>query len=132
MQIHNTPESRKTKFSLGQFSGWCSGLSWLLLFGVVFSDQLFDMGERGVEAALYLCIGPFFLLAMLGFVVSIITGNMARKRRNTQDEDDLDFASNGIKYGLIGIGFVLLSPLINLLIAPLGIKLFSITTLFGK
>jgi hypothetical protein len=67
---------------------------------------------------------------MLGFLTGIVTGVLARKQ--TADEEDRDFASNGIKYGLTGIGFVILSPLINRLIAPLGIELYSITALFGR
>ncbi len=131
MTFKNAPESTNQKFTLAKFSGWCSGLSWFLLFSVLFTDGIFDMGKDGSEAAIYLCIGPFFLLAMLGFLVGIITSLISRKDQASWNEDDQDFARNGLRYGLMGIGFVILAPLLNRLLQPLiGIELYDITQFF--
>lgn len=132
MQIHNQPEKRTTTFTLAKFSGWASGLAWFLLFGVIFTDGIFEMGESGSEVGLYLCIGPVFILSMLGFSLGLIIGLIAKKNAQKQTEDDQDFATNGVKYALVGFAYLVLSPLINLLISPLGIELYSITSLFGQ
>jgi hypothetical protein len=132
MKFDNTPKPLGGKLSLAKFSGWSSGISWFLLFSVIFSDQIFGMGEDGSEAAIYLCIGPLFILAVLGFILGIITSVIARSRRTDLDEEDRDFAINGLKYALIGIGFIILAPFINRLIEPLiGIELYDVTSLFG-
>ena len=132
MKFDNTPKPSGGKLSLAKFSGWSSGLSWFLLFSVIFSDQIFDMGEAGSEVALYLCIGPLFVIALLGFILGIITGVIARSRQAELEEENRDYAVNGLKYGLFGIGFVILAPLINRVIEPLiGIEFYDVTSLFG-
>ncbi len=131
MKFDNTPKPPNARLSLAKFSGWTSGLSWFLLSSVLFTDQIFAMGEAGSEAAIYLCIGPLFVIAILGFMLGIITSLIARTKRTSLSEDEQDYAANGLKYGLFGIGFVILAPLINRVIVPLiGIELYDITSLF--
>lgn len=130
MKFDNRPE-KKEKLSLAKFSGWVSGLSWFLMFSVVFSDQIFSLGEES-EAVAYLCIGPFFVISVLGFVAGVITSLLARANSAEFSEEDQNFAANGLKYGLMGIAFVVLAPLINKLIESIGIQLYDITTLFGR
>ena len=131
MRFHNQPEAKNTPFTLAKFSGWASGLAWFLLFSVIFSDQIFSMGEEGSEVALYLCIGPVFILAVLGFILGLITGLVARKTSQNQTEVDHNYAANGIKYALFGFAYLVLSPFINLIIRPIGIELYNIASLFG-
>jgi len=101
------------------------------MFSVVFSDQIFSLAE-GSEVVAYLCIGPFFVIAFLGFVLGIITSLIAKSKQGSLTEEDQNSAGNGLKYGLMGIGFVVLAPLINKLIEPIGIQLYDIATLFGR
>lgn len=130
MKFDNRPEKPEAKNSLGKASGWISGLSWFVLFSVLFSDQIFGMGERGEDVALYLCIGPLFVLAVLGFILGIILSLAARGKGAQLSEEEDDYAKNGLKYGLMGIGFILIAPLINQLIEPIGIQLYDITSFF--
>ena len=130
MKFDNSPD-KKEKLSLAKVSGWASGLSWFLMFSVVFSDQIFSLGE-GSEAVSYLCIGPFFVIAFLGFILGVIISLIARTKQAGLTGEDQDFASNGFKYGLMGIGFVVLAPLVNRLIESIGIQLYDITSLFGR
>lgn len=131
MKIEDSPENQKSPLTLSKFSGWSSGIAWFLLFSVTFSDQIFDMAESGNEVAIYLCLGPLFFLSMLGFIMGVITGVLAKNQQPPVDEEDRNFSANGIKYGLIGIGFVIAAPLINRLISPTGFELFDITKFFG-
>ena len=130
MKFDNRP-NKNEKLSLAKLSGWASGLSWFLMFSVVFTDQIFNLGEES-EAVSFLCIGPIFAIAILGFILGVITSLMARKNRSDFSEEDQNFAANGLKYGLMGIGFVILAPLINRLIEPIGFQLYDITALFGR
>jgi len=132
MTFNNKPKPSGGRLSLAKFSGWSSGISWFLLFSVIFSDQIFEMGQQGNEVGLYLCIGPLFVISILGFIIGIITSLIAKSKQTPQNEDEQDYAANGLKYGLLGIGFVILAPIINRVIGPLiGIALYDITSLFG-
>jgi hypothetical protein len=130
VKFDNRPE-KKEKLSLAKFSGWASGLAWFLMFSLVFTDQIFRLGEES-EAVAFLCIGPFFIISFLGFIAGIITSLLARTNRTSFSEEDQNFAANGLKYGLMGIAFIFLAPLINRLLAPIGIELYDITSLFGR
>jgi len=130
LKFDNRPKNAKQKTTLAKVSGWLSGSSWFLLFSVLFTDQLFVMAEEGSDAALYLCIGPFFILSMLGFALGAILSLVSRARQPQMTEEDADFSANGLKYGLLGISFVLLAPLLNQLLAPIGIQLYDITSFF--
>jgi hypothetical protein len=130
MKIDNTPQ-KSGSMTLAKFSGWVSGLSWFLMFSVIFTDEIFGMGDAGSEPAIYLCIGPMFLITILGYLTGIITGLIAKGKKDKLTEEDQDFAANGVKYGLMGIAFVILAPLINQLIEPLiGIQLYDVTAFF--
>ncbi len=132
MKFDNTTR-KSTVFSLAKFSGWASGLSWFLMFSVIFTDEIFGMGDAGSEAAVYLCIGPMFLIAILGYLIGIITSLITKGNKDNLTEEDQDFAANGLKYGLMGIAFVILAPLINQIIEPLiGIQLYDVTAFFRK
>jgi hypothetical protein len=46
----------------------------------------------------------------------------------SEEEDDI--TKNGLKYGLLGIGFIIIPLLINWLIESIGIQLYNITSFF--
>ncbi|MBG0786857.1 MAG: hypothetical protein H0S79_17310 [Anaerolineaceae bacterium] len=130
-RFHNSPEPGRERFTLSKFSGYATAAAWFLLFSVLFTDEVFSMGEAGSDVSLYLCIGPIFILAILGFIIGLVTGLIAKKRVSEGTEEDKDFNQGGIRYSLIGLAFIILAPLINKIIAPIGIELYDITSLFG-
>jgi hypothetical protein len=132
VRFNNSPKTSPQLLTLAKISGWSSGLSWFLFFSVILTDQFFGIGESGSDAVVYLCIGPLFVLSLLGFLSGIITGLAARWNKDCSQEDESEFAANGIKYGLLGISFVIFTPMINRLIAPTGIQFYDILALFGQ
>ncbi len=95
MECLNSRPNQKEKLALAKFSGWASGLSWFLMFSVIFTDQIFSLGEES-EAVAFLCIGPFFIIAVLGYIVGVITSLAARTNQLDFSEEDQNFASNGL------------------------------------
>ncbi len=131
MELQSLPTSKKPHNHLARFSAYCTGISWVLLFGFIFSDTMQEhlASSRNKEGAL-ICLGPLFFLSLLGLIAGIVTGFVARKQLKRSGEDGAEDAQNAIRYGLMGIAYIVLSPLLDLVLTKVGFPIESLLDFF--
>ncbi|MCJ7694805.1 MAG: hypothetical protein MUO40_05190 [Anaerolineaceae bacterium] len=100
------------------------------MFGFIFSDGILDILSSGPNERLAIYVAPLFVISILGFIFGTIAGYVAKYRIKQRGEEGIENARNAIRYGLFGLGFILISPLINLLLEKIGIQFVTYLDFF--
>ena len=131
MELQSFPQNKRRQSRLARFSGYATALSWFLLFTFVLSDAVLGHAtENPGSAGVAVCIGPLLLLSAGGLVAGIITGHVALAQLRRSGEEGRESALNGVRYGYLGIGYIVLAPFVNRLLAGIGVHLPSVTDLW--
>lgn len=132
MELESFSLEPKRENKLAQVSAYSAGIGWALLFGFIFSDQILTMVLDGGGDGLSLCVAPLFILAMAGLLIGILTGLIALSQLQKTLEQGEQDAKNGIRYGLGGISFVVIAPILNTILEEFGLHIFTILDFFGS
>jgi hypothetical protein len=130
MELQSFPTKPRPYNRLARFSGYATGISWFLLFTFILSEEILGhAAENPGSAGIVVCIGPLLLLSAAGLLVGVISGHIALAQLRRSGEDGRESALNGIRYGYLGIAYIVLAPLLNLLLDGIGVHLPSIADL---
>ena len=130
MELEPFSFEQRPENKLAAFSAYASGVSWFVLFSFLFSDNILGLLEGGHNEGALVCAAPLFLLAIGGLATGILTGAASLAQLQNRDESGSKKARAAIMYGIIGIGVLIIAPVLNPILDHIGIQLTSIADIF--